>query len=667
MRLTKLHLCMIALLATTGSVLSKFSYTDGDNYYSIENKLLIEGFGGENLTLLNDDNRTTDCESLDRFIIPGGHTWDLKMGYQYGNETYDRDITSVGIGLRNKGIWGSPESIAKTKDSSIKLLDVKTGGHNHNIPIHATIVRELWLSMELAQLTGLSMDTSHRFSLGLFPFQLGRGIAYGPAYQVIPDLIGYKPIDSVQQFAPGFLFSGDITDCLGYDAYGAILENNSSNFNEVNTKNRGQEIGKLQDPARGSGVINYVVAGRINWTPIHDDCAYMYLETYGMYNRQDEQKVEFVGDATLDLGTVGLAGEFQAGDFECGFDTAFNVGEQNVKAWDRNQIKFENYTIDDADPDVADVDLAGFPRAINGEVTNTNIDKKASYQSGSSTQDAINRQAQFETQDSNVARLNGQTFTATDGTPLKNSGKRFRNAYTNELHGSMFVFDASYRFHECAKFAVSGGFATGDENPNRDLNEFRESEQDGVFGGFLGLQEIYSGKRVRSYMVMSGVGKFPRVASFPDGERGDQFGNRFADRVSRFTDLVFVGSAFWIDTDTASNWSINPNVISFWQHNTTKIFDTNINARGAKNADDHLGVEANIAIEGYPIKNLKFFAIGGFFEPGDHFDDIKGRPINKDQQEFLDRQDSTGFETDPQPLVGNDTAWFINAGLEYRF
>jgi len=655
----QLRLALFSLLSVM-PMCATFSYTDGDHAFSLSNTLLIEGFGGHNLNLLNDNNITSNCDSLDKVVIPGQHTWDMRLAYGYGYETYNRTVSQAKVGLRNKGIWGAPESISSTKDADIKFLEVKTGSHKHDIPVHMVTLREVWLSMELSAMTGLCMDTGHVFKLGLFPFTLGRGIALGPAYKVVPDLIGYKPIDSVQQFAPGFLLSGPIFDQLSYDFYGSILENKSDSFSRVNEKNRGQEIGRLESPARGSGVFNYIVAGRFKWTPINEADQYAYFEPYGMYNRQDEQKVEFVGDATLDLGTFGLATEIQAGNFEFGFDTAFNIGKQHVKAWDRNAITFENFE-------------DGILRTINNEVTDRTSGgvlqgEKAPYKPGSPAQKNIYGQTQNLSQIDNVAALNNMTFEFYDENndlrTFENSKKRFRNAYTNDLEGSMFVCDAAYRFSDCVKWAVSGGFATGDENPNRDVNERGESERDGSFGGFLGLQEIYSGKRVRSYMVMSGFGRFPRVASFPNREVR---GNRFADRVSRFADLQFIGTALWIDTETEGSWRINPNILSFWKHNTTKIFDPEINERGEKEADDHLGVELNTAIEGYPFPHVKFFVISGVFVPGDHYDDIKGRPINKDQEKFLDRQDATGFEDDPQPLLGNDTGWFINAGFEYRF
>ena len=66
------------------------------------------------------------------------------------------------------------------------------------------------------------------------------------------------------------------------------------------------------------------------------------LEPYALYNRDPEQRVEFFGDASSRLGTIGLAGEYLSSCWEFGFDYAVNLGRQKVKGWDRNQVELQN-------------------------------------------------------------------------------------------------------------------------------------------------------------------------------------------------------------------------------------------------------------------------------------------------------------------------------------
>ncbi len=80
----------------------------------------------------------------------------------------------------------------------------------------------------------------------------------------------------------------------------------------------------------------------------------------------------------------------------------------------------------------------------------------------------------------------------------------------------MIVADAAYTIaRPQIKVAIAGGYASGDENPNKDLEDPNDSNVDGDFSGFIGLQEIYTGKRVRSGFLLSGAGRIPRVLSFP--------------------------------------------------------------------------------------------------------------------------------------------------------
>jgi hypothetical protein len=638
----------------------KLSVTYGGSTFEFTNKLRMETLYAKNTRLLNNDN-----EPNNRFVIPGKHTWDGKFFYRYRDSLCDYDAMRVLLGVRNKGVWGDPESIAKTQNRSVKDLEVVFGTHQHPISVHIPIIRELWMQISLNHFFGLSFAHRHTLTMGLFPFELGRGIALGSAYGTVPDLIGYDPEDSIQQFAPGFLLSGGLfgDNAVTYDVYASIGDNKSGNFNNVNTKIRGGEFGKRFDQARGFGVINYILATRFVWHVFDDLYKKMHVEPYALFNDEREQRVEFIADATSQLGTFGLASEMQAGNFEAGFDMAFNIGKQVVKGFDRNTIRHQNRT------GRVTIVNSQINATVDDPATNNLEDTSAVYDPSFDYQAAINDQVTGIDQCDDMARFNGEIIPDSQP-PLRNSNTRFRNRYENDFDGSMFVFDCAYYVDSIqGKIAAATGFATGDENPNRDLNGLGESERDGNFEGFIGLREIYSGKRVRSrFLLNNSVARVPRVLSFPTGRRGTNFQDRFASQVSGFTNIIYYGNALWFERELCGNkWLFNPNVLSFWQQNQTEIFNPETNMRGMEPANRHLGVEINAIIEGELIDDLTFFAVVGVFVPGEHFDDIQGRPLNKDQEQFLDRRDRTGVTTDPVPLLGNDNAWFINTGFEYRF
>ena len=146
-----------------------------------------------------------------------------------------------------------------------------------------------------------------------------------------------------------------------------------------------------------------------------------------------------------------------------------------------------------------------------------------------------------------------------------NAKNRFRNPYKNEFEGWMIVGDAScWLYQKDLKFSVTAGVASGDANPN-------EEPIDGNYTGFFGLQEIYSGKRVRSAFALGGAGKLKRPLSVPDSLQSP---SPFSAEVSGFTNLVLTGCALnWTPTNWEKKFSWNPNVLAYWEQFPTKKFD----------------------------------------------------------------------------------------------
>ncbi len=621
-------------------------YNSGDSEFKFGFKLRMpEFFHGKNLRLLNNNNPT------DR-VLYFRHTLDFNSEYRYGKSTADNDIVYVKMTVRNKGVWGDPESIASTTNATIKELDTVFGEHKHGIPRHILWIRELWIQLSLNDLLSLPFCNRHTFTFGAFPFELGRGIALGAAFAVDPTDLGFFSEAAVDQYAFGGKLSGEIVkEKLFYDLYGAIIDNKAATFDATNLKIRGQQYGHRQDQARGFGVINYLVAARLKWLPSYvNSKAIMRLEPYVLYNHVPEQKIEFIGDAKSDLATVGVAGEFECGNFECGFDTAFNFGKQTVFGWDRNVIKIAN--------------VKGTAVVNNSRVRQAPPGEKATQKSPlalkvSANQIIISQSAQSECD-------NGQIIGSNDLGTLINDADRFSDRYTNQFRGCMFVYDMGYYVDKPdLKVCAGMGYASGDANPNKDEQIKGDSNVDGVFEGFIGLQEVYSGTRVKSAFLLSGSGRVPRPLTFPSEEVLDPF----ATPVSRFTNLVFVGaSAYWRPSWSCRKWSFNPNILAYWTDFSSPFFDRETRKNSVNRfARNFLGTEINGFLEAELLPDLRFFTVASIFLPGSHYRDIKGRPLNRAQQAFLDNLDKTGIVNDRVALLGDDKSYFINVGLEYRF
>jgi len=605
-------------------------------------KLRPEIFYGKNLTLLN------NCNDGDKAVWQR-HTIDINFGALYGQEKYGHTAVDMHMTMRNRGIWGVANSIAETTQSDFKLAGAVVGKHSHFIPKYIYWMREIWLRMVLNDAFDLQAQNTHTLTMGAFPFELGRGIALGSAYAIAPGLIGFYTESAVDQYPFGAKISGDlIQKKLAYDIYAGILRNSSAHFGDTGSRILGQEYGRKQTPARGFGIIDYVVATRFIITFLKDPkTGSLSAEPYATFIDAPEQRVEFLGDAESKLGTLGCAAEYVGKRFECGIDGAVNFGRQHVKGWDRNTIKVENRD--------------GVLTFVNSHVIDIGTGKKAIL---NPSDGARKKAIEYAVQDQD---FNDRPI----GQNLKNSKNRFRNPYTNIFEGWMLVADAAlWIMNRQLALSIEGGVSSGDENPNTELI-------DGNFKGFLGLQSVYSGNRVKSAFVLGGAGKLKRPLSSPVDDR---VSDSFASSISGFTNLAYVGAGLtWQPKESKRRWVVNPNVISYWQEFATHKFDINqyYIDKGAGNtfnpgqldekANKHLGVELNTFVSCQLLGDLKYFFVGSIFVPGNHYRDIKSKPLSDEFVAALDALDFTSFSDEAIPGLGDDVAFTFNMGVEFRF
>jgi len=316
---------------------AKMTGTYGDFEYVFSGMFKPEMFYGRNFSLLNNNNKWDKVWFM-------RHTLDMSLGVGYGKQTYCDTVLDFFFTLRNRGIWGNPNTIAFTSDAEIKLLDAVARAHKHGFPRHIFWMREGWIDFSINNFLGLALEYQHSIKLGSFSFQLGRGISLGDAYAVGPEFLGFYSDSLVDQYAFGALISGTfVPKVLTYDLYAAILQNNSSTLGDTAARIMGQQFGRIADPSRGYGKINYVIAGSLGWDAFADEkYGRLHLEPYAMYNNDPEQAVDFKADSSSKLGTIGFAGEYAGSIFEFGFDTARNIGRQTVLGWDTNQVTEEN-------------------------------------------------------------------------------------------------------------------------------------------------------------------------------------------------------------------------------------------------------------------------------------------------------------------------------------
>ncbi len=640
-----------------------FKTAYGDAELTLSGMYKPEMFYGKNVSLLNNNNPE------DRLFF-ARHYLDLRTFIEWGRKVFEVPVLECMFTVRNKAIWGNPASIASTTNTRVRTLDDVGGVHRHGFPRNIFWIREVWLNWNLTKTLGLKIANKHTFMLGAFAFELGRGIALGDAYAVGPELLGFYSDATVDQYAYGAKLTGEIINkVLVYDLYGAILQCKTSSLGDTAERIRGQEFGRLHTPQRGFGSINFLIAARLRWDVFNNErFGKLTIEPYGLMNHDPEQRVQFDADASSKLGTLGMAGEYYGNWFEGGFDWAINLGQQRVKGWDRNEIRLENRN--------------GEIVEINSHVVDKTTGKKVPFfGSTSPAQKIIFSSTQEQSQNGQVIGTtpgfivggipgNGQTVIGiVNGSDvgavapdiiLQNAKDRFRDPYTNLYKGWMFVGDAAvWAYKKELLVAFGAGIASGDNDPH-------EVAKDGNFNGFVGLQEIYSGKRVKSAFLLGGAGKLKRPIAAPTDEEAP---NEFAQVVSGFTNLVFCGSALtWTPTRWTKRIKVNPNFLLYWQERPTLKYDAFAQTFLDTPARSFLGAELNVFAEFFPVDALKAYFVGSVFIPGGHYKDVQGMPLNSEQRRALNRLDDTGVQ-DPGtlPNLGVNAAYTINIGLEYRF
>jgi hypothetical protein len=646
----------------------RLAKSNPDVIFELGGKVRIDPLSYSNNTrFLNNQNG-----NLDSTISWGKHTFDLGIEVAYGQETYGKKALEVGIDLRNKLNWGKPDEVAQTTSTPIKYSEYVFGEHKHNIGIPILFVRGIDFTIDLDLLMGSSLCTEHFIKFGLFPFELGNGISLGSAYAITPDFLTYDPATSIQEFAPGYLFSGElIPKEFYYKFYTGILSNKSGSFSDVNERIRGQQYGKRVDMARGFGVLNFVSAIQFDYkNTFRNEKGNYTFSPYFLFAHEGEEIVEFAGDAHADLGTLGLAVKGDCENISFNFEFAQNIGTQSVLGIDRNIVTLE------ARNDIST--LQGVPVFVNSHViynSSTQVGndlntKNAIYLGGSDPR----QQAIFKsTQDSSQ---NGAIIS--DVFSIKNATDRFRDPYKNKLRGYMAVLDATYKLKTpCGRpvlWSLALGFASGDENPNKSLEQTDDYMVDGIYDGFIGLQEIYSGGAVKSVFLMSGAGKVPRILSVPGraiDNNNKEISVGYPSIVSRFTNLAYVGTSFKWEFDSCNfHYKVNPNALWYFQPKPPHIYDAVLAQRLNKlSLSSSLGFEMNIFFEAISenIEGLKFFGTGTIFVPGACYKDIVGLPLNKAQQKYLDNVDKSGFTQEFVPTMGKNCAYYITCGLEYKF
>ncbi len=581
-------------------------------------------------SLLNTDALGAQGDKIDRTCVNKAKL-DLKM--HAGDKEHGIDFKST---IRGRFVAGNPKLLASTTES-IKLNEAFVGKHSHKLEPYLIYMQEAWLGVNFDKLFKTDLSNLN-FKIGAFPYSLGiYGISLGDAFAVSPASLGFYSDRTINRYAYGLELSGDLaTPRVVWDVYTAILKNTSTGLSDTGSLSYEQLLINNRPCAsfsRGFGSINMLYAGRLKCKAIDQENLNLNFEPYVLLNIDPYQKIDNPEDAKSNLITTGIAASGKYEGFNFGFETAINRGEQEAFAWDRNTVNLENRAgqLVEVYNNIYD----GVPGAPGVQRALYNPAAPIAMPTGSIS-----------------SALNGQQIGATG---FYNGTKRFRDAYTTKYRGWMAVADASvWVYKKDLKMALSAGMTSGDDNPKNKSGAVRE------YRGFIPLQELFSGDKVRSVFGIGGSLVRPAGILSPGG---------FASTIDGFTDLIFSGMGMtYAPEGYTYPFSINPNVLVFWKAHRVPAFDSITNANSTTDlASNRLGTELNTFFTLKLTDALKFSSTMAVFLPGKHYSDITGSPLDGDTATALKEAAASGDSIELLPTVGDDVAFTISGGLTYSF
>lgn len=624
-----------------------FKVKRGDCELTFGGKAKVENYFEKNAYLLN--------KNIPDENMYFKETVDLTFDVVYGMEKFGHKAAEFFAGVRHKGIWGKALNYADRDAGPIGPSNIKFndrvesvfGSHAHTSGKALLWFKDAWFSFSLNAATGWGNENLHYLKLGWFPFDMGRGIALGGFYGLNKELLSLYSYPE-DKAAPGINLHGKLADdSLEYDLYYSRFEERGKSLEDTINLEKRNLVGRRRTPWRGVAKNDELFAARLKWRPIRESVVGdLEFEPYVFYNAASDQKIEISPDCRVNWGSYGLAVEHSLGGFECGAEFAMNYGKQRVYALDRNIAWIQNR----GGFLVEEYNNVNNPDGTPAKVT------------------AASRLASIQPVYTNGAAINKANGALID-TDFVNSATRFRPAYTNKLQGWMAVVDGAYTFDEYNfQLALAYGYASGDKAPN-------SREGDKKYNGFVGLHELYSGKRVTSIFLLD-----QRLLKRPtnlDVKVNEPQGPVAAKNDTTFSDLQHVGiGATWTPNCSIKKLSLNPNIVAFWKAKEEFKVKFVPNQRNPdletltisdEYASTYMGTELNILAECAVITDLKLFANAAVFFPGTYFKDVKGVPVGKDIFDIIVQDDLNDRRQADRFRISSDTAYHLNVGLEFKF
>ncbi len=644
---------LLAIIDQSSTQIASIPQDKGFVYSNGHGKLKIGGivkqdfiFAGRSLFL--NKNVEGDNYQFVKFIA------DMDMDYFSSMDEKESSIVLHST-VRHKSIWGNATESFKTVDSEIfSSTGASMGSHSHDVTKPGIWLKNLYLKTRIdkALKKDLGWGNCCDFTIGFFPFVLGRGISLGGGYGTPKDFLGiYSRVNDFN--APGVLLHTQLFQGSGsFDAYYSKFDSKSASAKQTLASKREKIIGSRLSPWAGSGNDDniYALQAAYKFSGFKDNVlGDMTGKTFGyaLYNRAPGKNAELDFDSESNLITFGLGFEGNIGKLEFGFEGAKNFGHETLYNIDRN--KKSEITSND-----------GIKQDIYSHILTESV-----LDSGNFDTPALVTKALSAALSENLHQANNETFVV-DGKNYKTKSNRIRPGFNNRYRGWMFVFDTAYLFENKSgsfKPSFALGIASGDSDP-------MANEVDKDYNGFVGLNELYSGKRVKSVIILDDR-NIRRPMTIGVSDTVDQ-PNKKSD--GTFTDIRFMGYGLGIKPSIGqklcecSNLYIDLNALAFWKDHASKAIVIKDGSPTLSDLDARrfMGTELNMIIEFEPVENLKVSLVGAAFFPGGYYKDISGARIKDDAMKVFEQADLQKIPT-KNYAIGSDVSYYFASGFTYKF
>jgi hypothetical protein len=618
--------------------------------------------------------------------------YDLVLGYSV------EDYLLAKVDLRSRILWGSNQEFLI--GNSLDFLGAGYGDHDHEIENKNFFwLREGWVNLDLSRFMGLSRSVN--LTIGTMPYMVGRGISFGIVYSELPGFIGADSGSIIEAFAPAVLLSTELYSSKNHtlfgDLYCAIISNWSGSLEENMEPIYEKRIWHCPDKAeRGFGHIDTAMVAQLKYEAVNK-YGLLQVQPYILCNLSPEANVIISRDNFNDLIltllrgasafdlenntqnslssskliTLGCMINWHSDKFSLNFEWAINKGGLKIYGRDNNKYQILNY-----------LGLYELEKNQALTINNTEVfeDEFFFFLPYYSSVTDIN-QPIIENSPKGP-EYNGRYVSVEQ--KLLNSTTRFLNPKKIDYQGAMAVLDFAY-WLKPDKFvlASTAGFATGGsfELNSKDHGMFARISQDklGSYGGFISLQELYTGLWVKSAFGLGGPFVRPNLSTYIDYNSS----NEALLFKELFTDIKFLGfSANFFPTEKLS---FSSNTTYYWSFCTpTQLFikseDTerrlqsyNINKY---ELSKNLGLEIFLIGKYELPESLNLYLSWAIFFPGSRYFDKYLNPLDYFDSYSLVNIDLIPYTADflfeylsslPPDTTKFNPVYLFNTGFEYSF